>query len=92
MSWVLTIRTVAIDRLIVMAIENGVDTVINLGAGLDTRPYRMKLPSLLRWIEVDFPHMIDYLSSEDAAALSRDLFAIPTVQYWIQDYRQGGMK
>lgn len=37
----------------------GVDTVVNLGAGLDTRPYRMKLSRTLRWIEVDFPHLIE---------------------------------
>jgi len=60
MNWVLVIRTVAIDRLILKAIERGADTVINLGTGLDTRPYRMALPPTLRWIEADFPHMIDY--------------------------------
>jgi O-methyltransferase involved in polyketide biosynthesis len=34
--------------------------VINLAAGLDTRPYRMDLPSSLKWIEVDLPGMMDY--------------------------------
>src|SRR6266540_419303 len=34
--------------------------IINLAAGLDTRPYRMPLPATLTWIEVDFPAMIDY--------------------------------
>ena len=60
MQWVLVVRTVAIDRLVMKAIEEGADTILNLGAGLDTRPYRMKLPANLRWIEVDFPHMIDH--------------------------------
>jgi methyltransferase (TIGR00027 family) len=41
-------------------VENGVDTVINLGAGLDTRPYRMQLPAGLNWIEVDFEQIITY--------------------------------
>lgn len=59
MRWVMAIRTVAIDRLIQKAVEKGVDTVLNLGAGLDTRPYRMKLPPSLRWIEVDFPETIE---------------------------------
>jgi methyltransferase (TIGR00027 family) len=58
MEWFMVIRTSAIDRLIATAIEQGADTVINLGAGLDTRPYRMRLPQSLRWIEVDFPHMV----------------------------------
>jgi methyltransferase (TIGR00027 family) len=60
MNWFLVIRTVALDRLIQAAIEQGADTLINLGTGLDTRPYRMKLPPNLRWVEVDFPHIIDY--------------------------------
>src|SRR5262252_5973616 len=53
MAWALAIRTVAIDEMIVRALSLGVDTVLNLGAGLDTRPYRMNLPASLRWIEID---------------------------------------
>ena len=53
------IRTSAIDRLIGEALIAGVDTVLNLGAGLDTRPYRMKLPASLRWVELDFPTIVD---------------------------------
>src|SRR5690348_3231199 len=59
MSWIMVTRTVAIDRLVLQAIEMGAKTVLNLGAGLDTRPYRMKLPNDLRWIEVDFKNIID---------------------------------
>jgi methyltransferase (TIGR00027 family) len=58
-GWSVVIRTVIIDAFIRDAIAQGVDTVLNLGAGLDTRPYRMDLPKDLRWIEVDFPHVID---------------------------------
>ena len=54
----MVIRTVIIDDLIKRAIAKGVDTIINLGAGLDTRPYRMDLPRSLRWIEVDYFHVI----------------------------------
>ncbi len=57
-AWSVVIRTVIIDGLIQRAIEDGVDTILNLGAGLDTRPYRMELPRSLRWVEVDFPHVI----------------------------------
>lgn len=32
--------------------------VINLAAGLDARPYRLKLPSDLRWVEVDVEDLI----------------------------------
>jgi methyltransferase (TIGR00027 family) len=58
-AWSVVIRTVIIDDYIRQAIAAGVDTILNLGAGLDTRPYRIDLPSSLRWIEVDFPHMIE---------------------------------
>src|SRR4051812_42087677 len=47
MAFAMAVRTVAIDRLIEMAIKQGIDTVINLGAGMDTRPYRMRLPASL---------------------------------------------
>ena len=63
-GWSVVIRTVIIDDLIKRAIAKGVDTIINLGAGLDTRPYRMDLPESLRWIEVDFPNMIELKESE----------------------------
>lgn len=57
-AWVVAIRTVLIDAFLQSAISSGIDTVINLGAGLDTRPYRMHLPSSLHWVEVDYPDLI----------------------------------
>lgn len=57
-SWAVVIRTSAVDRLIGFALQERIDTVLNLGAGLDARPYRMELRADLRWIEVDFPHLI----------------------------------
>ena len=59
-AWSVVIRTFIIDRFIMNLLATGVDTVLNLGAGLDTRPYRLDLPSDLRWIEVDFPKIIDH--------------------------------
>ncbi len=58
-EWGMIVRTSAIDRLVHDALDSGVDTVLNLGAGLDTRPYRMNLPQTLRWVEVDFPHLME---------------------------------
>lgn len=57
-QWSVTIRTYIIDKYIEKLIAAGADTVINLGCGLDTRPYRLNLPANLKWVEVDFPHMI----------------------------------
>jgi methyltransferase (TIGR00027 family) len=58
-AWAVALRTVIIDDFITRAIGQGIDTVLNLGAGLDTRPYRMGLPSQLNWIEVDYPRVIE---------------------------------
>jgi O-methyltransferase involved in polyketide biosynthesis len=41
--------------------------VVNLAAGLDTRPYRMALPSGLQWIEVDLPDLLVYKAEALAA-------------------------
>jgi len=59
-AWVVVIRTCIIDDFIREAVAGGCDTILNLGAGLDTRPYRLELPPSLRWIEVDFPATIDF--------------------------------
>lgn len=67
-GWAVVIRTCIIDDYIRFAIAQGADTVLNLGAGLDTRPYRMDLPKSLVWVEADYPDMIEFkekrLSSE----------------------------
>ena len=34
--------------------------VVNLAAGVDARPYRMKLPASLKWVEVDLPDLLQY--------------------------------
>lgn len=57
-EWMTVVRTVVIDRYLQEAIARGVDTVVNLGAGLDTRPYRMALPPSLSWVEVDMPKIV----------------------------------
>ena len=54
------IRTYLFDSFINRAIQEGADTVVNLAAGLDARPYRLSVPSSLRWIEVDLPELLAY--------------------------------
>lgn len=56
--WSVVIRTAIIDNFVREQVAQGVDLVLNLGAGLDTRPYRLELPKKLRWVEADFPHVI----------------------------------
>jgi methyltransferase (TIGR00027 family) len=58
--WMTAVRTVVVDTLVQEALERGATTILNLGAGLDTRPYRLALPKSLRWVEADMPKIIDH--------------------------------
>jgi methyltransferase (TIGR00027 family) len=60
LSWPMVVRTAVMDEIILRTIsERDIDTVVNLAAGLDTRPWRLRLPPTLRWIDVDLPAMLD---------------------------------
>jgi methyltransferase (TIGR00027 family) len=58
-GWWLVARTKIIDDAIADAIADGCDRVLNLAAGLDTRPYRLELPSELTWVEADLPELLE---------------------------------
>lgn len=58
-QWSVVMRTYIIDQMIRDLISKGMTTFLNIGAGLDTRPYRMSLGAHIHWIEMDFPHVID---------------------------------
>jgi methyltransferase (TIGR00027 family) len=58
-EWPWAMRTLLFDAIIDQQVQVGADTVINLAAGLDARPYRMPLPAGLRWIEIDLPGMLE---------------------------------
>ncbi|MEO6793869.1 MAG: SAM-dependent methyltransferase [Mycobacterium sp.] len=57
-GWWLVARTKIIDDTIAKAIADGCDRVLNLAAGLDTRPYRLDLPSDFPWVEADLPQLL----------------------------------
>lgn len=57
--WILILRTILIDEYLLKFIDQGYTTIINLGAGLDTRPYRLNLQKHIKWIEVDYPSVIE---------------------------------
>jgi methyltransferase (TIGR00027 family) len=65
-GWWLIARTKIIDDTILEAIADGCDRVLNLAAGLDTRPYRLALPPDFDWVEADLPGLLN----EKARALS----------------------
>lgn len=58
-GWPLIARTKLMDDSILATIEQGCDCVVNLAAGFDTRPYRLAIPSSLRWIEADLPALTE---------------------------------
>ena len=60
MAWSMVVRTALMDEVILRCIERGARSVLNLGAGLDTRAFRLKLPSTLRWLDVDLPAVTAY--------------------------------
>src|SRR5260370_16286910 len=50
------LRSRFIDELLLEALaSNPIATVLSLGSGLDTRPWRLELPAGLRCIESHFP-------------------------------------
>ena len=60
-DFIISMRTMVIDTFLkTLVAEKGVDCVLNLGAGLDTRPYRLTLPNHVKWVEVDLPEMITW--------------------------------
>jgi methyltransferase (TIGR00027 family) len=64
-AWPMIVRTAVMDEIIVRCVErDGVDTVLNLAAGLDARPYRLPLPPSLRWLDADLPAMLDYKEAQ----------------------------
>jgi methyltransferase (TIGR00027 family) len=60
-SWPMVVRTQVMDEIILKLVrESGVDTVVNLAAGLDVRPWRLPLPQATHWVDVDLPGMLEH--------------------------------
>jgi methyltransferase (TIGR00027 family) len=60
-SWFLVARTLILDEWIkeLIAKEN-IKIVLNLAAGLDTRAFRLELPTNLNWYDIDLPEITQY--------------------------------
>src|SRR5271170_7270637 len=68
-AWAIAVRTYLFDKAILdLLSREPIEMVVNLAAGLDSRPYRLELPASLQWIEIDLPEIVDpkqqILSSE----------------------------
>jgi methyltransferase (TIGR00027 family) len=68
LDWALLIMAMRcrfVDELLLRALaDRAIATVVVLGAGLDARPWRLDLPRGLRWIEVDFPDILNYKAAQ----------------------------
>jgi len=82
-SWSFVARTFSFDEFIRKHVEQGFDMVINLAAGLDTRPYRMELPASLKWVEVDLPGIMNY--KETILALEKPKCLLEKIQLDLSD-------
>ena len=57
----LAIRTRFLDELLLEALAMyPIASVLSVGCGLDTRPWRLDLPGNLKWVEIDFADMLNY--------------------------------
>lgn len=59
-AWAVAVRTHLFDCAIrELLSRNLVGMAVNLGAGLDSRPYRLELSERLPWIEIDVPEILE---------------------------------
>jgi methyltransferase (TIGR00027 family) len=76
MRFGVAVRSRFLDELLLEALaSHPIATVLCVGCGLDTRPWRLELPPALRWIEVDFADMLDYkdaLMADEAPRCRRE--------------------
>ncbi|HEY6894655.1 MAG TPA: SAM-dependent methyltransferase [Rhodanobacteraceae bacterium] len=88
-QWSFVARTYLFDRYVARLVAAGVDTIVNLAAGLDARPYRLQLPATLRWFELDLPEILDYKASILADATPRCVLERIPVDLSNHDARAG---
>jgi methyltransferase (TIGR00027 family) len=58
-AWAIAIRTYLFDQILAgLLSREPIQMVVNLAAGLDSRPYRLALPAALLWVEVDLEEIL----------------------------------
>jgi len=68
-AWTVALRTRIIDDYIMSAFARGSIRCCASAPASMHGPYRMALPPELRWIEADYPHVMDY--TEGSSAMTR---------------------
>ena len=71
LAWPMVVRTAVMDEIIMRLVGQGVRTIVNLAAGLDTRAYRLDLPPDLAWFDADLPAMVAYRAEHMAGVAAR---------------------
>jgi methyltransferase (TIGR00027 family) len=82
-AWAWVARTYLFDEFITQQLQQGADMVVNLAAGLDARPYRMKLPASLQWMEIDLPEILAY--KEEILAKEKSACALERIRLDLSD-------
>jgi methyltransferase (TIGR00027 family) len=59
-EWAWAARIYLFDQFVMREVQRGAELMVNLAAGLDTRPYRLEIPSNLQWVEIDLPNILSY--------------------------------
>jgi methyltransferase (TIGR00027 family) len=72
LAWPMIVRTAVMDEIIERSVNvDGYDAVVNLGSGLDTRPYRLNVPPTLKWFNLDLPDVVGYMETQLAGETPR---------------------
>jgi methyltransferase (TIGR00027 family) len=89
-AWAMIVRTALFDELILRELDgHRVDLVVNLAAGLDTRPWRLDLPGKIRWVDVDLPGILDHKLATLAGAEPRCTYEAVKVDLTEEEVRRG---
>ena len=87
-------RTRHIDDVLLDAIKNGCSAVVNLGAGMDTRAFRIPGIESVRYFELDFPELLEvkrtYIDTK-AGGLPANVTLVP-IDFNSQDISEELMK
>ncbi len=83
--WAWPMIAAVMDEIIMRVVrDEGLDTIVNLAAGLDARPYRLDLPPQLHWIDVDLEGILSY--KEAALASERPRCRVEFVRADLTDH------
>jgi methyltransferase (TIGR00027 family) len=93
----ISIRTRFFDDYLRDAVAAGIRQVVVLGAGLDTRAFRLDVPADVRWFELDLPDVLAFkqhiLDRQQAAAhCSRTAVAVDLAADWSEALRSRGLE